>query len=243
MRRRVQVAQHDQAMIVEIFQRARRAHPLDVFRRAIGVIADREQLALDQVGLRRLAHADGDVRLAHRQVELLVRHHQLDANVGIELREFAEPRDQPVDADARCGRHLQFTARPLAAVGQLGARGLQLHEHVVRRAKQQVALLGEDQSACVPVKQRDRKLLLQRADLTRHRRLGQAELFACMREAAGFRCGVKDFQLVPIHVRKPVAWPHSVHSAAARSVACRARNRSASSAAMQPNPAAVTAWR
>ncbi len=52
----------------------------------------REQLALDQVGLRRLAQADGDVGLAHRQIELLVGRDQGDADVRIELDELAEPR-------------------------------------------------------------------------------------------------------------------------------------------------------
>jgi hypothetical protein len=36
------------------------------------VEAHREQLALDQVGLRRLAQPDRHVGFAHRQVELLV---------------------------------------------------------------------------------------------------------------------------------------------------------------------------
>jgi len=42
-------------MRVEVVEGARRAEALDVFRRAIGMEADREQLALDQVRLGRLA--------------------------------------------------------------------------------------------------------------------------------------------------------------------------------------------
>jgi hypothetical protein len=72
-------------------------------------------------------------------------------------------------------------------------------------AEQQVALLGEDQAAGMAVEQRDRKLLLQRADLARYRRLRQAKLLAGMREAPCFRSRVKDLQLVPIHVRKSIA--------------------------------------
>src|SRR5437763_1517749 len=81
------------------------------------------------------------------------------------LGEFTEPRDQPVDADAGRGGDLEITARPLAAVGQFGARRLELHEHVMRGAEQEVALLGEDQAAGVAMEQRDRELLLQRGDL------------------------------------------------------------------------------
>ena len=39
------------------------------------------------------------------------------------------------------------------------------HEHVMRGAEQQVALLGEDQAAGMAVEQRNRELLLQRRDL------------------------------------------------------------------------------
>ncbi len=231
-------------MRVELVERARRAEALDVFRRAVGVEAHREQLALDQVGLRRLAGADRDVGLAHRQVEFFVGDDQRDPDLRIERGEFAEPRDQPVDAERRRRGDLEVAARPLAAVGQLGARRLQLHEHVMRGAEQQVALFGEDQAARMAMEQRHRELLLQRADLPRHRRLRQPELLAGMREAARFRRRVKHLQLVPIHIGKSVACSsHDAYSAAARSLARRARKRSASSAAMQPRPAAVTACR
>ena len=205
--------------------------------------AHREQLALDQIGLGGLARADRDVGLAHRKIEFLVGHDQRDPDLGIKRGEFAEPRNQPVDADARRGGDLEVAARPLAAVGEFGARRLQLHEHIVRGAKQQVALFGQNQAARMAVEQRNRKLLLQRADLPRHRRLRQPELFAGMREASRFRRGVKHLQLVPIHVGKSVARSSHDHSAAARSLARKARKRSASRAAMQPRPAAVTACR
>ena len=161
-------------------------------------------------------------------------------DLRIERGKFAKPRNQPVDADSRRGRHLEVAARPLAAVGELGARRLQLHEDIMRGAEQQVTLFGQDQPARMAMKQRYREFLLQRADLPRYGRLRQPELFAGMREAPRFCRGVKHFQLVPIHVGNTVL---AGYSAAARSPACEARNRSASSAAMQPRPAAVTAWR
>ena len=195
---RTAVEQQD-AVLVEIGERLRRAEPLEIFRRREGVELHRKQLALDEIGLRRLAHADADVGLAHRQVEFLVGDEQVDADLGIELDEFAEPRDQPVHAEARRGGDAQVAVRPLAAVGQLGARGLELHEHFVRGAIEEFALLGEDQPARMAVEQRHREFLFERADLTRHGRLRQAKLLARMREAARLRCGVKNLQLVPVH--------------------------------------------
>src|ERR1019366_192880 len=240
MRRDLAVGERDDAMGVELVERAGGPETLDVFRRAIGMKTHREQLALDQVGLRRLAGADRDVGFAHRQVELLVGDDQRDPDFGIERGEFAEPRNQPVDADAGGGRDLEVAARPLAAVGQFRARRLQLHEHVMRGAKQEVALLGENETARMALEQRNRELLLQRADLPRYGRLRQTKLLAGMREAASFRRCVKHLQLVPVHIGKSVASSSHDYSAAARSLARKARKRSASRAAMQPSPAAVT---
>ncbi len=104
-------------------------------------------------------------------------------------------------ADARGRGHAQIAVRPLPAVGELGTRGLELHEDIVRGAKKQFALLGQDQAAGMAVKQRDRQLLFERADLPRHRRLRKPELFAGMGEAAGLGSSVKYFELVPIHLR------------------------------------------
>src|SRR4029077_21195719 len=110
-------------------------------------------------------------------------------------------------------------------------------------AKQTVPWPGEDEAARMAVEQRYRQFLLQRADLPRNRRLRQTELLAGMREAASFRRGVKHLQFVPVHIRQSVAgWSHD-YSAAARSLAPNAMKRSASRAAMQPRPAAVTACR
>ena len=155
----------------------------------------------------------------------------------------------------------------------LARADFELHEHVVGGSVEQLALFGEDEPARVPVKQRHRELLLEGAHLARHGRLREAEVLARVGEAAGFGSGVKYLQLVPIHdqpiraretplsaardCREPgtARWllsrsrtrgtgiPHC-YSAAARSTSCAAaRKRSASSAAMQPMPAAVTAWR
>ena len=230
-------------MRIEVVERTRRSEVLDVFRRAIGVEADRKQLALDQVRLGRLAGADRDVGLPHRKVEFLVGDDHRDPDFRIKRGEFVQPRNQPVDAERRRRLDLEIAARPLAAVGEFRPRRLQLHEHIMRGAEQQVALFGEDETARMAMEQRHRELLLQRADLPRDGRLRQAELLAGMREAARFRRRVKHLQLVPIHIGKSVAGSSHDYSAAARSLARKARKRSASSAAMQPSPAAVTACR
>ena len=241
----------------------------------------REQLALDQVRLRRRAQPDRDVGLAHREVELLLGRDQGEADVGIEVEELAEPRGQPMHAESRRRVDPQFPVRLLAAVGELGARRFELHQHVVRGAIEQLALLGQDEPARVAMEQRHRELLLQRADLPRHGRLREAELLTRMGEAARLGGGMKNLELVPVHFRSPGRsvrgsahlgprrprpglsccrhpanhWPTSFHpgearhlhafrhSAAARRSSWAARKRSASSAAMQPRPAAVTAWR
>ena len=148
-------------MIVEFLVAARRAEALEILRRRAGVEVHGEQLALDQVGLRRQPQPDRDVGLAHREIELLLGGQQRDADVGIELEKFAEPRREPVHAETDGGLHLQFAMRLLAAVGQLGARRLELHEHVMRGAVEQFALLGEDQPARMPMEQRRAQLLLQ----------------------------------------------------------------------------------
>ena len=193
-------AENQHAMAVEIFEGARRAVFLEIFGRGINVEVHREKLALNQIGLRRLAQPDGDVGLAHGEVELLVGGQKRDVDFGIKVDEFAESRGQPMHADARRRGDAQIAIRPLPAVGELGARRLELHEHFVRGSIEQFALLGENQAAGVAVKQRYRQLLFERAHLARHRRLRQPELFAGMREAAGLGRGMKYFELVPIHL-------------------------------------------
>ena len=46
----------------------RRAEAAEIFRRGVDVEMTREQRALDQVGLRRLAQTNGDIGLAHGEV-------------------------------------------------------------------------------------------------------------------------------------------------------------------------------
>ena len=88
------------------------------------------------------------------------------------------------------------------------------------------------------------EVLLERAHLPAHRRLAHVERLAGMGEGPGLGGGVEDAKLVPVHgplLRRPE--PSLYSAASAIPEASAARKRSASSAAMQPCPAAVTAWR
>src|SRR3954471_22160802 len=107
-------------MIIKLLVTARRAETLQVFGRRAGVEVHREELTLDQVGLRRQPQPDRNVSLAHREIELLLGGHQRDADIRIKLEEFAEPRGQPMHAEADRRLYLQFAMRLLAAVGELG---------------------------------------------------------------------------------------------------------------------------
>jgi len=115
--------------------------------------AHREQLALDQIGLGGLAQPDGHVGCAHCEIELLVGRDQAQMNIRIKLDELPKPRGEPVHANAGRGRHAKVAVRPLAAVGELCARRLQLHEHVMGGVVKDLALLGEDQAARVAMKE------------------------------------------------------------------------------------------
>src|SRR6185437_3519481 len=123
------------------------AETLEIIRRRISMRVHRKQLALNQIRLGWLSQANGNVGLAHREVELFVGRDQRDADIRIKVEKFAEPRRQPMYADTGRGGDLEFAVRALAAVGELGARRLELHEHFVRSAIQHIALLGQDQSA------------------------------------------------------------------------------------------------
>ena len=147
--------------------------------------------------------------------------------------------------------------RLLAAVDEARAHGVELEDHVAHGAEQHFSLLGENESAGVAVKQRRAEVGLERSDLPAYSRLAEAQRLARMGERPSVGGRLKDAQLIPIHERFPgPAGPSrscsSVrlapgagvpYSAAARLGSSAASQRSASSAAMQPRPAAVTAWR
>ena len=204
----------------------------------------REQPALDEVGLRRAAQADRDVGLAHGEVELLVGQDELDAHVGIEVEELADALREPDRAEPDGRRHLEVAGRPLARLDEARPGGLEAHAHVAGGAEQEVALLGQDQPAGVAVEQRRLELALEGADLPAHRRLAEAEIVAGAGEAAGFRDGVEDPESCPSPRRALAPRRRGRYSAASTGhVLERQGTAPLPSAAIQPNPAAVTAWR
>ena len=84
------------------------------------------------------------------------------------------------------------------------------------------------------MKQRHIQRFFQGLNLPRYRGLAQVQRITRMGEGPRLRDRVKDTKLVPIRWHQAAAaWPAS----------WAARYFSASSAAMQPVPAAVTAWR
>src|SRR5690606_1210767 len=83
------------------------------------------------------------------------------------------------------------------------------------------------------------QIILKRRNLPADRRLAHAEFFGGMGEAARLGGGVENPEFVPVeHVVLTLSNVAGCYSAASAS-SCSARKRSASSAAMQPMPAAT----
>src|SRR6476646_3829061 len=99
MCRHCRTTKHEEAMVIEVLVAARRAEALQIFRRCVSMKVHGEQLALDEVGLRRQPQSYRNVSLAHREIELLLGGQQCDADVRIEFEEFAEARGEPIHAE------------------------------------------------------------------------------------------------------------------------------------------------
>ena len=180
---------------------------------------------------------------------------KLQLDLRVEIDELAEPRGQPIGAEAQRRRDPQFAVRLLPAVDEPTAHSVELEDHVAHGAEQHFALLGQNEAAGMAMKQRRAEVGLQRPDLSADRRLAEAQRLARMGERPSVGGRLKDAQLIPIHERfLGPAGPIAIllvcsagagggvpYSAAARFGSWAASQRSASSAAMQPRPAAVTA--
>ena len=188
-------------MLVEFLERLRDAVLLEVVGGGIEVVVHGEQLALDEVRLGRPPQPHGDIRLAHGEIEFAVVEQQGDVDLRIDLGEFLEARRQPHGAKAHGRGDAQLARRLLLRVHQARLGGGELGEHFVRRAIQHLALLGEDEAARMAVEEGHVQRIFQRRDLAADSRLRQAQLVACMGEAAGIRHGVEDPELVPVHDR------------------------------------------
>ena len=72
-------AERDETMVVEILDLARLRVLSQIVGRRVGVEVHGEQPAPNEVRLTRLAQAQRDVRLAHAEVEIVVRQQQVAA--------------------------------------------------------------------------------------------------------------------------------------------------------------------
>ena len=75
-------------MLGEIVERFGRAVLGEIVGRRIEVVVHGEELALDQIGLHRRAHAERQIGLALGQIEFAVLQHQMHLQFGIFLEEF-----------------------------------------------------------------------------------------------------------------------------------------------------------
>src|SRR5439155_21036170 len=204
------------------------------------------QMPLNQLRLTRRRHADGHIGFAHAEIEFSVVQQQVDRNVGIDFEELAHARGEPGRAQGDRGRHFELALGPVLALGELGLGHRQLGEHLMSRPVKEFALLGQNQTTGVTMKQGDADAFLQRTDLAADRGLAEVQGLAGMGEASRLGHRMEYAQLVPIHhsaatlSAPPLPLPSLAVSPLASVVA---RKRSASRAAIQPMPAAVTAWR
>ena len=144
--------------------------------------------------------ADGDVGLAHREIELLVGEQNVSADVGIEVDELAEARGQPVACRAHVVVTRRSPRRPLAAVGEAraGQRRASSTRHWRCGTASRPARSGSGRAhgggtASTPRSCSSALTCRLTADWL------QAERFAGMGEAAGFGRRMKNPQLVPVH--------------------------------------------
>ncbi len=113
-----------------------------------------EELALDEIGLRRPAQADRHIGLAHGKIELAIVEQQRHADLRIEFGEFGDARRQPDGAEADGGGDAQFARRLFLRIHEARLRGGELGEDIMRGAVEHLALFGEDEPARMAMEQR-----------------------------------------------------------------------------------------
>ena len=97
---------------------------------------DADQVALDQIGLARRGHADRDIGLAHRQVELRIVDDEADLDLGIKVEELADARREPDRAERNRGGDLQRAFWPILRFGDKALGHRQLGKDLARGAEQ-----------------------------------------------------------------------------------------------------------
>ena len=251
-------------MLVEVLRALRHAEALEVAGRGADVPAHVEEMALHQLGLSGRVHADGDVGLAHGEVELEIVEQEGHRDVGVEIEEAMEAGGEPVRAETGRGGDLEAAGRLLLALGEQRLGHRELGEDLADGAVERLALLGEDEAARMPMEERHLQASSS-AEIWRDTadwlRLSVSP--ACVKLPASATAwktrslSQSIVSAIPVHPIFCGFFPRAIpppgtysgtyaraHCAASAGLSWRAaRNFSASSAAMQPLPAAVTAWR
>ena len=179
-------------MLRQIIGGRGRAMGRQIFGRCVKPHVDGHQAAADQIGLAGFLHANGHVGLAHGQVQQAFLKHQIDLEIGVFFVKRRQARGQPERPEPDGGRDPQFAKYLLLAVADARGGGIEALGHVLGRVKQQFALLGQDQTARMAVKQGRVQPFLQRADLAADGRLRQMQRIARMRQAARIGHGMKN---------------------------------------------------
>jgi len=153
-----------------------------------------------------IANAERDIGLPHAEIELVVVKDQIKLNIGVEIDEFVHARRQPRCAKAHSCRNAQLARGLLTGIDETGFDLIELHENFARGAKQEFALLGQDQTAGMAMKQRNIEILLKRAYLAADSRLAHIQLFASVRKTACFGGSMEYPQFIPVHARPLLFW-------------------------------------
>ena len=169
----------------------------------------RHQPALDQVGLGRTLDADGDVGLAHAEIEIgTVGDQQGHRDLGIAVEELRQMRGEPDRAHADGGVDPQMTGRRVAALGERRLHARHALGDVEGGIEQDLALLGQHEPARMAMEQRGAQILLERPDLPADGGLAEAKPLGRAREASRLRHGVKNPDAIPIQhsnsLRRPL---------------------------------------
>ena len=194
-------------MLVEVLGLLRHAVLLYVVGGGIEMHLDTDEVTLDQIRLPGRRHANRDIGFAHRQIELGIVDHQADLDLGVEIEKFPNPRCQPRRAEGDRSLDLERTLGSVLRFGDQTFSHRQFGKYVACRAKEEFALLGQNQATRMAVKQRDAQAFLKRADLPAYRRLAEIQRFPGMRETSRLCHRMEYPQLVPIHCHFPWSAP------------------------------------
>jgi hypothetical protein len=151
-----------------------------------GRAADRHHRLVHQIGAGRAgpvrcAEVDGGVEGLLREVEGLGARREIHRDFRMPRDEAAQARDQP--ARAQRGQHGQVEQPAAGRRHHLLAGARQLLQHGAHVGRIDAADVGEHDALAHAMEQRDAQLLLELADLPRHRALREVQLVRRARDA------------------------------------------------------------